>query len=55
MIVVKDEAMEEAIMPTKEVTFFDEEGVQTLFAAADHEWSNGLGDGKTMLGIFLKC
>ena len=31
MVKMKDEAMEEAIMPAKEVTFFYEEGVQMLF------------------------
>ena len=36
MIVVKDEATKEAVMPVKEVSFFDEEGVQMLFATADH-------------------
>ena len=37
MTVVKDEAMEEAIMPMKEVSFFDEECVQMLFVAVDNE------------------
>ena len=54
MIVVKDEAMEKAVMPVKEVSFFYEEGIQILFVGADHEWSNGLRDGQTMLGFFLK-
>ena len=49
MIVVKNEAMEEAVLPTKEVTFFDKEGAYMLFATADHERSRGIGDGQTML------
>ena len=51
MMVVKDEVLEEAIMPMKEAKFLNAEGV---FAATDHELSSKIGDGKTMLGFFLK-
>ena len=55
MIVEKDEENEEwESIQEKNASLCHEEGVQMLFAAIDHEWSSRLGDGKIMLGIFLK-
>ena len=37
MMVVKDEELQEGSMPVEDASFFDAEGVQALFVAADHE------------------